>query len=346
MALPRDMFGDCEYSALQRLAELLYLTDIEHDTHHGLDRKLVQWCLSLLQMEISIRVDFLRIYLRGPSKNNNGDVANRDGVGLDVKNLSDLLECLTGIATLYFEPPCFNRYFGDGTGRQHRFATVKSKCPACVLSVVGGRRDLLSVLRANMLARTKKKTPRLLPLIEAWIDNLGTVTAKRRRDSSRAAEIIAGMRRHSDGIRAQLISVRKRLNEHREAREHGGEKRDDSGMRLRSSRRGGTTPSLTRTSDGVPLPSQRFFSRADGTYRWRRGVGGEGEEVLPKATAGMQNGSKDDALALGPCSFLGQMKKGKRNKRKGPDWSLLTLEWMAPDTRHELRKFLRELKLP
>ncbi|TAQ87874.1 hypothetical protein B7494_g3808 [Chlorociboria aeruginascens] len=60
------------------------------------------------------------------------------------------------------EDPCFER--------------VASGCEACILSVVGGDHGILSDLRASMIGRKKKghpTRPRLLPLVESWINWTG-----------------------------------------------------------------------------------------------------------------------------------------------------------------------------
>ncbi|KAK0718409.1 hypothetical protein B0T26DRAFT_602817, partial [Lasiosphaeria miniovina] len=76
---------------------------------------------------------------------------------------------VSGIGSLWQTPAEFEEHYGD-VSPQYRFQRIKSGCGACMLSFVGARRDLLVILKANMEARAKRENPRLLALVEAWMD--------------------------------------------------------------------------------------------------------------------------------------------------------------------------------
>lgn len=86
---------------------------------------------------------------------------------------------------------------------------VRGGCAACVLSVVGARAQALVDLRAGMLARQqggKGRTPRLLCLVEAWMDGF-------------APRATLDMRGESEEMALELGRVRERI---KEVRQQGG----------------------------------------------------------------------------------------------------------------------------
>ena len=184
-------------------------------SHSRLDPTLIGWVVALLQFEISNRIDRYRRYLNEVALVSAGargsratcfDLRGQFRVDDEVeKMVREHIERLSGIASLYMSPDEFCAYYGNNIGSQHRF-TCPIKCPACMLSVIGGRADLLIALRANLRARNGKKTPRLLRLIEVWIDNYDRVEKCGGKFANEA-------RRHSDALLDKLNMVRRVLAE-------------------------------------------------------------------------------------------------------------------------------------
>lgn len=69
---------------------------------------------------------------------------------------------------------------------------VKSRCPGCILAVVGGRRDILVALHASLsaheMAAAGRETSSLLrPLVDAWVEGYGNEEAGEMVEESRAS---------------------------------------------------------------------------------------------------------------------------------------------------------------
>ncbi|TLD30330.1 hypothetical protein PspLS_02004 [Pyricularia sp. CBS 133598] len=91
----------------------------------------------------------------------------------------------------------------DNQGRRDRSKPrPRRSCEACVLAFVGARGRLLSDLRAHLLARFRvsKKSPRLLPFVDAWIHHFDGTRAKRLHHDSEdlADQIEAVLRRDAN----------------------------------------------------------------------------------------------------------------------------------------------------
>ncbi|KAK0630842.1 hypothetical protein B0T17DRAFT_233025 [Bombardia bombarda] len=130
--------------------------------HRGLNYELVSWCLSLVRLESGHRADWARAYLRHFPTECSEDVRNH-------------VRRLTGLATLYMKRSAFDECYGRFAIRdRYLFERVKSGCPACTLSVIGGDYNLLFVLWSNMMARVirGRPAPRLLRLVGAWTELL------------------------------------------------------------------------------------------------------------------------------------------------------------------------------
>ncbi|KAL2022555.1 hypothetical protein VTK56DRAFT_5162 [Thermocarpiscus australiensis] len=158
--------------------------------HRKLDSELVGNVFRLLRVEVSARVDTARAYLRWLRREGRQDECP--------PTLREFVERMSGVVTLYVSEETFEYYFGKGAARpRFRFQRVESGCPACVMAVVGGRPELLVALRANMEARAKRRYPRLLRLVDAWIEQAGDVETVRamKADNERLREEIREMRR-------------------------------------------------------------------------------------------------------------------------------------------------------
>jgi hypothetical protein len=72
-----------------------------------------------------------------------------------------------------------------------RFERVESGCEACILARVGGSRQCLADLRSSALSRKRKSrpSPRILPLLEGWIDWTGEGDAIRNESDVMASEL-------------------------------------------------------------------------------------------------------------------------------------------------------------
>ena len=90
-----------------------------------------------------------------------------------------------------------------------RFEQVLSGCEACIIASVGGDFQILSDLRASILGRRKKRlaAPKLLPLIEAWIDWTGRASTIRAESSALGREIRACRRQMQNARRQKRQNV-------------------------------------------------------------------------------------------------------------------------------------------
>ncbi|KAK1780257.1 hypothetical protein QBC45DRAFT_463716 [Copromyces sp. CBS 386.78] len=109
----------------------------------------------------------------------------------------DFVERISGIGALWFPDSegkgKFDKYFGDAIPPERKLSgegNTREYCVACNLSVVAGSgEEVLTALLANMIARAPCRNekdvteedgglPRLYPLVDAWIGNLGEERAK------------------------------------------------------------------------------------------------------------------------------------------------------------------------
>ncbi|KAK4039947.1 hypothetical protein C8A01DRAFT_36080 [Parachaetomium inaequale] len=176
--------------------------------------------------------------------------------------MRSLVNTLSGVATLFLSPSEFERYYGGGVSAEHSFERVESGCAACVLAVVGSRQEVLVALRANIKAREKGREPRLLALVEAWMQIAGREEEERE------------MKAESDTLAEEVRQVRRWMHARRVER-RGAE--HDDGTRGRSKHRGGL-PAGTRIVGGVPMPQVRLHWDGDrqhyDSYRDSYPVGG------------------------------------------------------------------------
>lgn len=63
---------------------------------------------------------------------------------------------------------------------EERYERIEGDCEACILAQIGGSEQMVCDLRSTLLGRLKKlaPTPRLLLLVEAWVDAFGSEKSK------------------------------------------------------------------------------------------------------------------------------------------------------------------------
>ena len=209
-------------------------------SHGDLCPELIHWVLRQLQWECATHTDRLRGYRN----------KFREGCPEEIDTFIDKT---SGIATLYLSPDEFKVHYGHGLPDDCRLGPVEPDCPACVVAVVGARAQLLVFLRANMVARSRRGAPRLLPLVDAWIACFG-------------AEDGPVLMAESDALAAELRRIRGIMSGRRSAKkEHEGEKKKGAEKKRThksSGHRGGRPAGVKMTKGGVPLP-QAKLRRAD-----------------------------------------------------------------------------------
>ncbi|KAG5755530.1 hypothetical protein H9Q69_009458 [Fusarium xylarioides] len=129
--------------------------------HHGLDPKLIRRLMLLIIAECTERIQTLRTWRQRIAYPN------------AVIAWLDRIDAVTG---LWIGRKAFNATFGYERVSPTNLV-VKSKCEACIMSVIGGRPQVLSDLRAALTTRRDRhidqggRDPRLLRLIESWISH-------------------------------------------------------------------------------------------------------------------------------------------------------------------------------
>ncbi|KAF5237965.1 hypothetical protein FANTH_10514 [Fusarium anthophilum] len=129
--------------------------------HHGLDPKLIRRLMLLIIAECTERIQVLRTWRQRIAYPN------------AVIAWLDRIDAVTG---LWIGRKAFNATFGYERVSPTNLV-VKSKCEACIMSVIGGRPQVLSDLRATLTTRRDRhieqggRDPRLLRLIESWISH-------------------------------------------------------------------------------------------------------------------------------------------------------------------------------
>lgn len=129
--------------------------------HHGLDPKLIRRLMLLIIAECTERIQTLRTWRQRIAYPN------------AVIAWLDRIDAVTG---LWIGRKAFNATFGYERVSPTKLV-VKSRCEACIMSVIGGRPQVLSDLRATLTTRRDRhieqggREPRLLRLIESWISH-------------------------------------------------------------------------------------------------------------------------------------------------------------------------------
>lgn len=119
-------------------------------------------------------------------------------------NLSSFLKRIHGINSLWLSTYVYRQLFNIPEEDEFPVEMVHGGCEACILSVVGANLQMLSDLRASMLGRRKKglPRPRLLKIVDAWIDGTGH-GLDIRRDSDELGKEIRKCRRQMQKARRQ-----------------------------------------------------------------------------------------------------------------------------------------------
>ncbi|KAF4981350.1 hypothetical protein FZEAL_2835 [Fusarium zealandicum] len=164
--------------------------------HRGLNPVLVRRLWLLLVTECGERTDRFRVWRKR--------IAYPDSI-------SAWLDRIDTVSGMWFGRKAFRATFG-----YHRTSTaelsVKSGCEACIMSVFGGRPQLLSDLRASLVVRRGKypgkirREPRLYRLVDSWIKQFDA-------DCSRA--VIEA----SDKLADEIIRLQDDIDPRREERE-------------------------------------------------------------------------------------------------------------------------------
>ncbi|PNP78265.1 hypothetical protein FNYG_08211 [Fusarium nygamai] len=129
--------------------------------HHGLHPKLIRRLMLLIIAECTERIQTLRTWRQRITYPN------------AVIAWLDRIDAVTG---LWIGRKAFNATFGYERISPTNLV-VKSKCEACIMSVIGGRPQVLSDLRATLTTRRDRyieqggRDPRLLRVIESWISH-------------------------------------------------------------------------------------------------------------------------------------------------------------------------------
>jgi hypothetical protein len=171
--------------------------------HHDLRPELIFWCYARLDDEVSTHMDRYRQYrINFPSQCSD--------------ELRAYIDRVTAITTLFLSKDGFDDEYGRfAIADKMRYHRVRSRCVACVLSMVGSRAQMLVDLRANMLARKKSKAPRLLTLVEAWMDDFPGKRLELRLESEELAEELRHMRHRIGKLKGKSESQREKYYEGR-----------------------------------------------------------------------------------------------------------------------------------
>jgi hypothetical protein len=218
-------------------------------THKALDPWLIRRLFILLAAEVTVRSDRFRSF-HGSEK-----------LPL-TESISSFVQRMNGVSALWLDAAFFDAAFG--TRAPESLPSVKSKCEACIMAVVGAHDQVLVDLRANMLARSRSGTvvPRFLRLVDEWIDHFNEKDA-------------AAINAQADVLASELRVVRKettRLRKMRKDGKRGDGKKGPYQQRVRKMR---------TTKEGYPVPkkpSQRSSSKPTSTFDSKHGI--------PKLTEG------------------------------------------------------------
>ncbi|KAI9050106.1 hypothetical protein LZ554_006249 [Drepanopeziza brunnea f. sp. 'monogermtubi'] len=175
------------HSLLPRLAMALPFTDKAClcKSHRGLEPHLIRRIFLQVSAECTTRLSRLveNEHLPRP-------------IALFVRRLQT-------INSLWMDPDLYRVTFACMPDEE-RFERVPSECEACILATVGGSSSMLFDLRASMLGRKKKSKhePRLLRLVDAWLEGTGQGDVLRTASDSFAKDVRA-CRRQMQKVRRQ-----------------------------------------------------------------------------------------------------------------------------------------------
>lgn len=126
--------------------------------HKGLDPRVIRNMTLLVGHECTLRTDRFRSYRH--------KVDLSDGAII-------WLDRVDAVTAMWVGEKAFEKLYGYKNA-ESTIQTVESRCEACIMAVVGGRPQILSDLRANILARKARSDdgpdPRLLRILDEWIN--------------------------------------------------------------------------------------------------------------------------------------------------------------------------------
>ncbi|KAI1175845.1 hypothetical protein F4777DRAFT_578631 [Nemania sp. FL0916] len=213
-------------------------------THAKLNPFLIRRIFIALAYEVTVYADPLRSW-QGVSSN---------------FELSALVGRLDSITALWTEPALFHEIYGLTPFDSHH-VYVDSACEACCLAAVGASGRALADLRAALLDRkerrsgnhAQKKPPRLLLLVEAWINHLrkeGSPIDRAEECRAWSEDLLTDLRT----VRPQIIAWRAEQKRHHAALRAA---RRPVYSELRRTKAGAAITPLTghsrRTRNGIPI---------------------------------------------------------------------------------------------
>ncbi|KAI1500401.1 hypothetical protein F5X99DRAFT_238852 [Biscogniauxia marginata] len=260
-------------------------------THAVLNPWLIRRLFLAVAYEVTVHSDALRSW--------NGRTA--------IPALSAFVARLDAVNALWTEPDLYHECYGTAPFQNHMIY-VKSGCEACILGAVGANAQVLADLRAILIDRTERrperpdgrrsKGPRLVRVVEGWIDHLGEDRAARCREWS--DDVLVELRATRSEVRRWRGEQKREHKRSRAARQsvYMELRRSDSGHRLSS------VPSdarrRRRTRHGIPM------ALAD-----REGADEQRRAAMYSHTTGAESVFRPDSL----CNFS---QAGKR-QRSGHD---------------------------
>lgn len=119
------------------------------------------------------------------------------------ENLVMFLKRIHSINSLWMSPTFYHSTFRVSLSEE-AYERLDSGCEACILAIVGSNDQMLSDLRASMLGRRKRglPVPRLLKVVDAWIEETGRGD-EIRKESDVLGKEIRGCRRQMQKARRQ-----------------------------------------------------------------------------------------------------------------------------------------------
>lgn len=184
--------------------------------HHGLDRKLIRRLMLLIAAECTQRIQALRTW--------------RQRIVFPA-SITVWLDRIDAVSGLWFGRDTFNATFGYERASPLNLM-VRSKCEACIMSVIGGRPQVLSDLRAHLVLRRDRRIdrgsrePRLLRLVESWISQF---------DADCRKAIVAGSGVMSEELDKLLVIIKSMKEERPQSNTLSGtSSRTDSRRRSRA----------------------------------------------------------------------------------------------------------------
>ncbi|KAM0436701.1 hypothetical protein ACHAPT_002412 [Fusarium lateritium] len=224
--------------------------------HSGLNPKLVRYHILHVITECTTRIDRLRIWQQR--------IDFPESIQIWLKRM----DAVTG---LWMGAKAFRAVCGYERGASSP-NSVKDSCEACIMSVVGGRLQVLIDLRASLIARSKLHTrrpgkePQLLRLLESWIDHFGRNQA-------------AAIRRESELLGNAILTVREEVKRRRE-QEAPPEEITETASKSKKKKRGANSDETSTSSHRPPSRTEsvtRQLERrltADYRSRSRQGIPG------------------------------------------------------------------------